>query len=233
MLVGVSDEGLPTLKKWADAKGVKYPVIHAPKAMASYEVPGFPTVFSVDASGRISQRGQLTKPQIEERLQQVRWLPDLGATPVLQDLQRLWEAGKFAELDRKLRDAEQGKDVAEGDKAGAARVRKVFTKLQEGASKEIEGLRIGPDYLLAEERLRELEKLWQGFEAGADAKRLLAEFKKDSRIRNEYEASKKLRDVLARNAKGTKARVAALEALVKRYPSTYASSQAQDALRER
>lgn len=233
MLVGVSDEGSATLKKWADQKGVQYPIVNAPKGLAAYAVAGFPTVFSIDAAGRIAQRGQLTTSQIEERLQQVRWLPDLGDSPTLVQIKRLWEEGRFADLDRKLRDTENDEKADAADRAGASRVRAIFDKLRAGTAKEIEGLKLGPDYLLAEERLREIEKHWRGYDLADAAKTMQSDFKKDSRVRKELEASKKLRDTLVRTGNDAKGRVTALQALVKRHAGTFAASQAQDLLRER
>lgn len=233
MLVGVSDEGSATLKKWAEQRGVQYPVVNAPKGIAAYAIEGYPTVFSIDAAGRIAQRGQLTTSQIEERLQQVRWLPDLGASPTLVQIKRLWEEGKFADLDRKLRSTENDAKADAADRAGATRVRGIFDKLRAGTAKEIEGLKLGPDYLLAEDRLREIEKHWRGYDLADVAKAMQSDFKKDARVRKELEASKKLRETLARTGDDQKARVAALQALVKRHPGTFAASQAQDLLRER
>lgn len=233
MIVGVSDEGMGTLKKWADAKGVTYPIVNAPKALATYKVGAFPTAFTVDERGKIARRGKLSKSEIEASLKRVRWLPDLGETPLLKSLSGMWKAGKFADLDKKLTQAASDASLDEADKAGVERLRGLYDKLAGSTRQEVDAWKEGPDYAAVEDRLREIEKQWASLPLSAAAKSAQDALRKDKEIKPELDASRKLNDLLARSGDDMKKLTPALQALIRKYPDSFAASQARDLLLKR
>jgi hypothetical protein len=229
----VSDEGPATLKKWVEGHGVRYPIVNAPKGLTTYDISGFPTLFTLDERGRLAQHGEPAKGEIEAALRRVRWLPDLGATPLLKSLRGLWEDGKFSDLDKKLTAAAADAALGADDKQGVERMRALFTAVRDGTQKEVEAAKAGPDYVEVEDRLREIEKQWSGMPLATAAKTAQAELRKDKRIKAELDAGRKLRDLLARHGKDKRQLTSQLQALIKKHPGTFAASQAQDLLRQR
>lgn len=232
MIVGVSDEGMATLEKWVKAKNVTFPIVNAPKGLSTYGVTAYPTVYVVDAAGKVASKGKPSDDQIGKGLQAVTWRPSFGDTPLLKALTGLWKNGKLADLDKKLKQAEGDAKLADEDKRGVEVVRSLLQKLEERTQKEIEEAAVGPDYVAIEDRLRDIEKQWSGLPTADAAKKAAADLRKDKRIRGELDAGRKLRDIL-RTGDDIKKLTPALQALIKRFPDSFAASQARDLLRAR
>jgi len=233
VIVGVSDEGMGTLEKWVEAKGVTYPIVNAPKALSTYGVGAYPTVYVVDAKGDAAARGNPAEPQLVQHLQAVTWQPSFGATPLLKALNGLWNDGKFVEVDKRLRQAEADANASDDDRLGAEKVRGLMQKLEERLRQEIAAAEAGPDYVAAEERLRTIDKQWSGLPLGQAAKDARAKLLQDKRIRGELDAGRKLRELLVRLGDEPKKLTPALQALIKRFPDTFAAGQARELLKGR
>ena len=231
----MSDEEDGLIEKTFIAQlGAKFPFVKAKGCNEAYGIKGFPTHIVIGPDGLVYGEGMPSESVIEELLKGATLTPKVPDGAQFEPLRQMWkkqEHGKLRDfldkqlalptIEASLREVYQGQ-------------RDALTKRDEAQVARSERLGQGPDFTQAEVQLEKIEKVWKGFAAADAARKQLARFATDPKIKKEIGAGKALAKLYGSfdvtKISQRKKLVEALAGFVKKYEGTEAASQAQEQL---
>lgn len=188
-VIGVSDEAAATVRPFIEKNGMKY-VIALEKSSA-YQSNGIPHSWLVSPKGEVVWEGHpanLKESLIEEHLKNAVLTPQFSLPKDLKSAERDLNAGNFTAGIKAL-ETHLKKPRSPDTEAAARAALEQATKYGEARLKSVDELAKTQDYGTGAEILRGLEKSFKGSAVGDKAKELLAQWKKDDKIKLELEAA--------------------------------------------
>ncbi len=189
-IIGVSDEALGTVRPFVESNGIKYLV--AIEKAGGYKASSIPHAWLVSPKGEVVWEGNpasLNEAQIEENLKGASMPPPQLTLPKeLKSVERDLSAADYSKGIKALETHLKKPKSSETETAAKNALEQINAY---GASKlkTVDDLAKEKDYGSAAEILRGLDKSFKGHEVGDKAKTLLAEWKKDDKIKLELDAA--------------------------------------------
>ncbi len=195
VVLGVSQESRSTLEPFIERYSTEYPVVSSASGASIYGVTGYPTYYLVSATGRVlagPTHGKFKSEQIEAALRSVVRFPEVAGSSKLAALRKAAAKTDVVGVVKALARLQQDNGLGDGEQQSVAAVRAALERIVKFTAEEIQELGKGPNYLAADQRLREICKTFKGLPIVADAEAELVRFKKDARIKKELTALKRL-----------------------------------------
>lgn len=178
--------------------GAKHPiVIEGSDSAKTFGIKGFPTMYVVDADGKVAAQGMPNEQMLEQLLQKVRLVPKLPAK--LAPMQKLLDARKFAEARAGLSKVAETSVVEEEKSSAQAAVAWIDENATRRMASAAEDLGKG-NIADAAQIYRDLSEQYKGTDAGTSAANALKELLADPAKKKELDAADGLAKLKAKIA---------------------------------
>ena len=195
VVLGVSSESGSQLKPFVEKFKTEYPVVGATRAGSHYGVRAYPTYYLVSPSGRIlagPTHGKFSDDVLKSALRSVVLFPEVPESSRLASLAKASAKADVAEVSKVLARLVGNAELSAEEKSCVVATQSALTRILKVTSEEVQELGQGPDYYASQLRLREIAKTFSGLPVESEADAQLDRFRKDSVIKKELSAMKRL-----------------------------------------